>query len=161
MPPIFGIRRSGPDGSVTVYDPEQAQEGLTLYTSGHEAAAWLIDMEGEVLHAWRRPYSTVWEKGGAVRRPQPDTHVYFREAMVYPNGDLLAVYEGVGDTPYGYGLVKLDRDSEVLWSYLAHTHHDLDIAPDGRIYVLTHAFVDEPLEGVRQALPRRGSTIFW
>ena len=145
----------GADGSVTVHDPAHAQDGLTLYTSGHEAAAYLIDMDGEVLHEWRRPYSSVWEKGAAVRRPQPDSHVYFRKAMVYPNGDLLAVYEGVGDTPYGYGMVKLDRNSEVLWSYLAHTHHDLDIGPDGRIYVLTHEFVDEPLEGfARLASPR-------
>jgi hypothetical protein len=146
---------SRPDGSVTVHDPTQAQDGVTLYTSGHEAAAYLIDMDGGVLHEWRRPYSTVWDESAAVRRPQPDSHVYFRKAMVYPNGDLLAVYEGVGDTPYGYGLVKLDRNSEVLWSYLAHTHHDLDIGPDGRIYVLTHEFVDEPLEGFgRLALPR-------
>ena len=145
----------GSDGNVTLHDPARVQEGLTLYTSGHEAAAWLIDMEGEVVHAWRRPYSTVWEKGAAVRQPQPDSHVYFRKAVVYPNGDLLAVYEGVGDTPYGYGLVKLDRDSEVLWSYLAHTHHDIDIAPDGRIYALTHEFVDQPLEGfARLASPR-------
>jgi hypothetical protein len=34
-----------------------------------------------------------------VRCPQPDSHVFFRKALVYPNGDLLVVYEGVGDTP--------------------------------------------------------------
>ena len=136
-----------PERGVTVHDPWRAQAGATLYTSGHEAAAYLIGMDGEVLHEWRRPYSTVWSPGAEVKRPQPDSHVYFRKAMVYPNGDLLAIYEGVGDTPYGYGLVKLDRDSEVLWSYLGHAHHDLDIGPDGRIYVLTHEFVDEPLEG--------------
>jgi hypothetical protein len=131
----------GADGGVTVHEPEHAQDGLTLYTSGHEAAAYLIAMDGQVLHEWRRPYSSVWTEGAAVRRPQPDSHVYFRKAIVYPNGDLLAVYEGVGDTPYGYGVVKLDRNSEVLWSYLAHTHHDLDIGPDGRIYVRLDDFL--------------------
>jgi hypothetical protein len=145
----------GADQSVTVHHPAQAHEGLTLYQSGHEAAAYLIDMDGQVLHEWRRPYSSVWDESAAVKRPQPDSHVYFRKAMVYPNGDLLAVYEGVGDTPYGYGMVKLDRNSEVIWSYLGHTHHDLDVGPDGRIYVLTHEFADEPLEGfARLASPR-------
>ncbi len=140
---------------VTLHEQGFAQDGVTLYTSGHEAAAYLIGMDGAVLHAWRRPYSSVWHANAAVRRPQPDSHVYFRKAMLYPNGDLLAVYEGAGDTPYGYGLVKLDRNSEVVWSYLAHTHHDDDIGPDGRIYVLTHEFVDEPLEGFgRLATPR-------
>jgi hypothetical protein len=89
----------------------------------------------------------VWDESAAVRRPQPDSHVYFRKAMAYPNGDLLAVYEGAGDTPYGYGVVKLDRVSNVIWRYLAHAHHDIDIGPDGRIYVLTHELVDQPLAG--------------
>jgi hypothetical protein len=136
-----------PDQGVTVYDPSRAQDGVTLYTSGHDAAAYLIAMDGQVLHEWRRPFSTVWDPSAAVKRPQPDSHVYFRKAMAYPNGDLLVIYEGVGDTPYGYGVVKLDRDSEVLWSYLANAHHDVDIGPDGRIYALTHEFVDEPLQG--------------
>ena len=143
------------DRGVTVHHPFRAQDGVTLYTSGHEAGAWLIGMDGEVLHEWRRPFSTVWHEGAAVKQPQPDSHVYFRKAMLYPNGDLLVVYEGVGDTPYGYGVVKLDRNSEVLWSYLGHAHHDIDIGPDGRIYVLTHELVDEPLDGFENlASPR-------
>ncbi|WP_119461515.1 arylsulfotransferase family protein [Rhodospirillaceae bacterium SYSU D60014] len=137
----------GPDQGVTTYRPSQAQDGVTLYSSGHDAAAFLVSMEGEVLHEWRRPFSTVWNENAAVKNPQPDSYVYFRKATVYPNGDLLAVYEGAGDTPYGYGVVKLNRDSEVIWSYLSHTHHDIDIGPDGRIYLLTHEFVQEPLDG--------------
>jgi hypothetical protein len=138
---------SRPDRGVTVHNPARVQDGVTLYTSGHEAAAYLVAMDGEVLHEWRRPFSTVWDASAGVKRPQPDSHVYFRKAMVYPTGDLLVVYEGVGDTPYGYGLVKLDRNSEVLWSYPGRAHHDVDIAPDGRIYALTHELVDDPLEG--------------
>lgn len=132
---------------VTNHDPTRAQAGVTLYTSGHDAAAYLISMDGEVLHEWRRPFSTVWHDGAAVQRPQPDSHVYFRKAMVYPNGDLLVIYEGVGDTPYGYGVAKLDWNSQVIWSYLGRAHHDVDIAPDGRIYLLTHEFAHERLEG--------------
>jgi Arylsulfotransferase (ASST) len=143
------------DRGVTAHDGTRAQPGVTLYTSGHEAAAYLIAMDGAVLHAWRRPFSTVWDDSARVRRPQPDSHVYFRKAEVYPNGDLLAIYEGVGDTPYGYGLVKLDRSSEVIWSYLAHTHHDVDIGPDGRIYVLTHELIDQPLDGFDNLAPPR------
>src|SRR3546814_14924452 len=35
-------------------------------------------------------------------------------------------------------MVKLDRDSNVIWSYSGHTHHDFDVAADGRIFALTH-----------------------
>lgn len=129
----------------TVYEPALAQAGLTLYASGHEAAAYLMDMEGRVLHTWRRPYSTVWTEAADVKDPQPDPYVYFRKVKLLDNGELLAIYEGVGDTPYGYGMVKLDRDSNVLWSYLGHTHHNFDVGADGRIYLLTHDFSTVPL----------------
>jgi len=129
-----------------VHDTKTAQEGLTLYTSGHDAAAYLISMEGEVVHEWRRPFSTVWNETSPIRDSQPDSHVYFRKAMVYPNGDLLVVYEGSGDTPFGYGVAKLNKNSELIWSYFGHAHHDIDIGPDGKVYVLTHEFVEEPVD---------------
>jgi hypothetical protein len=69
--------------------------------------------------------------------PQPDTHVYIEKAVLYPNGDLLAVYVAVGDTPWGYGLVKMDKNSRVLWKYLGHAHHDVDVGRDGNVYLLT------------------------
>src|SRR5262245_30750171 len=128
----------------TVYDPAAVQPGLTLYASGHEAAAYLMDVNGRVLHEWRRPYSSVWDETAKVKKPQPDAYVYFRKVRMFPNGDLLAIYEGVGDTPYGYGMVKLDRNSNVLWRFLDYTHHDFDVGPDGRIYVLTHDFSKTP-----------------
>src|SRR5690606_8124695 len=114
---------------------------------GDAPAAYLIDMDGTVLHTWRRPFSTVWQAGvGTLKKPQPDSHVYFRHAHVFPNGDFLGIYEGVGDTPYGYGLVKLDKDSNVVWTYPGRTHHQFDVGPDGRIYVLTHEFVEDNVD---------------
>lgn len=125
----------------------ETQKGLTLYTSGDKAAAYLMDMDGNVVHEWTRPFSSVWSPGkGDIKEPQPDSHVYFRHAHAFPNGDLLAIYEGVGDTPYGYGIVKLNRNSEVLWSYFGHAHHQFSIAPDGKIYALTHEFVNDRLD---------------
>lgn len=130
---------------VTINVAGRVSPGSTLYTSGHQAAAYLVSADGEVLHEWKRPFSRIWNEQAAVRDPQPDTHVYMRKARLLENGDILAVYEGAGDTPYGYGLVRLDRDSNVVWSYLQSVHHDFDIAPDGRIYVLTQEIVDNPL----------------
>jgi hypothetical protein len=135
------------DKGVTAYVPGAAQNGVVLYTSGSEPAAHLIDLQGNVLHTWRRPFSQVWHPSeDGVADPQPDPFVYIRNAHVYPNGDLLALYEGVGDTPYGYGVAKLDRESNLIWSYMGHAHHQLDVGPDGRIYVLTQEIVDDELE---------------
>ncbi|MCE3248237.1 MAG: hypothetical protein K0R41_2062 [Geminicoccaceae bacterium] len=123
---------------VTVYDPARAANGLTLYTTGGGQRAVLISMTGEVVHEWNLPFSAVWDETAAVKQPQPDSLIYFRKAHLYPNGDLLAIYEAAGDTPWGYGLVKMDKNSRPIWKYLQHAHHDLDVGSDGRIYVLTH-----------------------
>lgn len=129
------------------YDRARAQQGLTLYSSAHDHKAFLIDMNGRVAHEWSLPYSRVWDESAAVKQPRPNPFVYIEKAHVFPNGDLLALYTAIGDTPWGYGLVKMDRHSNVIWKYLGHAHHDFDVAPDGAIYVLTHEIVDTDLPG--------------
>lgn len=145
-----------PDKGVTMHEPGKAYEGFTLYTSGSDPAAFLIDMDGEVVHEWRRPFSTVWTPGtGTIEEPRPDEYVHFRHARILPGGELLALYEGTSDTPYGYGLVKLDKDSNVIWFYPGRAHHQFDVAPDGTIYVLTQEIVDAPVEGAGHLTPPR------
>jgi hypothetical protein len=133
---------------VTIHAPSRAQAGLTLYTSGHAPVARLINMDGALVHEWRRPYSAVWDETAVVKRPVPDEQTYIRSAKVLPNGDLLAIYVGVGDTPWGYGMVRLDADSNVVWKYLAQTHHNFTVAPDGRIFALTHEISKQLPQGV-------------
>lgn len=133
---------------VTAYDPGRAYHGYTLYTSGDSARALLIDMHGRVVHQWRRPFSSVWHRGAAVEKPQPDNLIYMRKAHLFPNGDLLAIYIAAGDTPWGYGMVMLDSRSRVKWSYLQHTHHDFDVGPDGRVYALIQHISFTTLKGL-------------
>jgi len=125
---------------VTVFDRTRVTHGYTLYTSGDDNVARLISLDGRVIHEWRRPYSTVWNESAAHSRPHPDSLIYMDKARMLPNGDLIAIYISAADTPWGYGMVKLDKDSNLVWSYLAATHHDFDIAPNGNILVLTHEF---------------------
>jgi hypothetical protein len=140
---------------VTVHDPARAAAGVTLFTSGDGARAVLVSMAGELLHEWRLPFSEVWDETAAVKSPQPDSLIYFRKAHLYPNGDLLAIYEAAGDTPWGYGLVKMDKNSRPIWKYLQHAHHDLDVASDGKIYVLTHEFRSNEYRFWRHLKPPR------
>ena len=64
------LRRAA--SGVTVYDPQRAANGLTLYTTGGGQRAVLISMTGEVVHEWRLPFSEVWDESAAVRVPQPE-----------------------------------------------------------------------------------------
>jgi hypothetical protein len=134
------------DRGVTVWDPLNAQRGFTLYTSGEGTVARLVSMTGSVVHEWSIPYSKVWNKGAAVREPQPDNLIFLRQARLSPNGDLIAIFEAAGHVPSGYGMVKVDKASTPLWSYLQRVHGGFDVAPDGRIFALTQSIreVDGP-----------------
>ena len=147
----FPARRS--ERGVTVHDAARALNGYTLYTSGHDSSAQLIDMNGDVVHEWRRRFSEIWDETSAVKSPAPDEFMYWRKAKLLPDGALLAVYENV-DTPWGYGLAKVDRDSNVVWKYLEQVHHDVEVGQDGRIYTLTHTINHEPYENYPHLTPR-------
>jgi hypothetical protein len=131
-----------PNGGVTVHDAARAFAGYTLYTSGDVQGASLVAMDGETVHEWQLPYDQIWEPSSPVE-PRPAHHIYWRKARVFPNGDLMALIIGVGSTPWGHGLVRMDADSRLVWKFLEPTHHDFAIGDDGRIYVLTHRFMQE------------------
>ena len=96
---------------------ENPHQRAALYTSGHDQKVRLIDMHGDLVREWGLPYSQVWDKSAAVSSPLPDSHVYIEKSHLYPNGDMLALYVAVGDTPWGYGLVKFDKDNKVSKLY--------------------------------------------
>lgn len=127
IPYLQGYQRAGTSSAVTVYERGKAAEGLNLYVSGHDAEAILMDMEGKPLHRWRHPLGRVWPD---LRKLERFSELnYWRRAHLYPNGDLLAIFETVG-------LIMLDRHSNLLWSYRSDVHHDLFVDPEGDIWVL-------------------------
>ncbi len=140
---------------VTIHDPSRAYNGLTLYSAGDGQKVRLISMAGEVVHEWYLPYSAVWDDSAAVRNPRPDADIYVEKAHLLPNGNLIAIYVAVGDSPWGYGMVEMDKDSHVVWKYLQQTHHDFDVGADGKIYALTHAIRDDVVPGQEHLAPPR------
>lgn len=110
-----------------MHDAAAVSPGLSLYTSGHAAEAVLMDRDGRVLHRWRYPLRRLWPDLAAD--PDNARLEYWRRAYLYPNGDLLGIYEG-------FGIVKLDSRSNVLWSHRGGIHHDLEVLPSGEIWVL-------------------------
>jgi hypothetical protein len=94
-------------------------------------------MSGNELHTWHKTFRQVFPSA------PPDKHKWYdkrhwryswRRVHMFNNGDLLAIWEG-------NGMVKLDKDSNIIWSDNAMYHHDLDVAADGRIYALCRKLV--------------------
>jgi outer membrane protein assembly factor BamB len=131
---------------VVTHDPARVQPGLTLFTSGHAPEVYLMDLEGEIVHTWSLPPSKLLS--GSVDPADADPFTYLRKGYLFPNGDLITFFEKVDTTPFGIAIVKVDRDSNIIWSYDAPIHHDFDIGPDGRIYALNTEVVEEPIAGL-------------
>jgi hypothetical protein len=94
-----------------------------------------MDMQGNVVHRWHKAFHDVWPDHPRDRG-QPDVF-FWRRAFVYPNGDLIAIFEGLG-------LIKLDRESNLQWELSSTVHHDLEVLPDGDIWVLTREVRERP-----------------
>jgi hypothetical protein len=124
---VAGSRPASALAGVVRHDRDRARAGYNLYTSGHAPEAVLMDMDGRVLHRWARPYREVWPDSAARRHPD---HDFWRRARLLPGGELLAIVDG-------FGILKLDRDSRVLWARHNGAHHDLELLPGGEILVLT------------------------
>jgi Arylsulfotransferase (ASST) len=125
---LGGVEKQERSG-VTIHDPDAAYDGANFFSSGHAGEAFLMDMDGNVLHRWAKSVPEIWpgfdpeDRVGAT---------WFRRVRLLDNGDILAVYEGVG-------IVKLDKDSNVIWARQNDAHHDLDVQPNGDIVMLTRA----------------------
>jgi outer membrane protein assembly factor BamB len=129
---LAGSQPAPARSGVTVYDRRRALDGLNFYTTGDVPGAVLMDMEGHVLHKWAHGYIEAWT--ASPDRPElrasPKGSGFWRRAHLFDNGDVIAVFDGLA-------ILKVDRDSRLLWVTFGGFHHDLDVMDDGTIYVLT------------------------
>jgi hypothetical protein len=137
---------------VTIDKPGKVFNGFTLCACASMNApstqAFLMNMRGEVVYKWEVAFSKVWSNPPHIQRPAKDCLACFFGCHLYPNGDLLVVLHGLEKMANGYGLVKLDKNSNVVWKYAANVHHDVDVAEDGTIYAIQHEVVDQMPRGL-------------
>lgn len=140
---------SGPEQQPTISvgqidKPDKTCDGFTLCLCSGGPRAVLIDMHGDVVYRWHPAFKTIWPEQPRLRSgPVEESEVYFNDARLFANGDLLALIEGPvnpRNPSNSYGLVKLDKDSRVLWTYTADCHHAFDLGEDGTIYSLSYNF---------------------
>lgn len=124
-----GVSPAGSASGTTVWSRDRAFPGLNLSTDGYQAQALLTDMAGNVLHTWQCPFSEAFPVSDSFDG-DPGTYNW-RRVKLLPDGELLAIFNE-------HGLVKLDRDSNRIWAYEEHVHHDVEVSDDGDIWVLTN-----------------------
>lgn len=130
LPYLKGYNLAPDAENVTVYDERLAYNGLNFVVSADAPMAYIMDMKGNKLHEWRKDFEDVWPEPFDVAGLDQDKE-YWKPAWPLENGDLFAIFSD-------FGLIKLDKNSNLLWSYKGRTHHDLFSVENGNIYVLTH-----------------------
>jgi hypothetical protein len=128
-------------GGLTVWDKERAFEGMTFMTlyRDEQYGASLIDITGRRVHSWHVAFSEVWPEADHVISQAPDEAIQIHGAHLYPNGDIVFNFES-GNFPFGGGMVKIDYDSNLIWSLSENTHHSIYVDSDGNIWACAHKF---------------------
>lgn len=120
-------------GGVTVRETAAMAPGatfLTLYT-GERFLGRLVDASGATLHEWHAAFRDVWGADPPhVQSAGEDSIIEWHGVHLFPDGGVLLNFEG-HLFPYGGGLVRLDRDSRVVWRLARNTHHDVEVTDDG------------------------------
>jgi hypothetical protein len=112
----------------------------TLYTSTHDTTARLIDNHGQEVHTWSFQYHDLFKDTSHIVSigKLKNQYFYLRDFHLYENGDIILMISAGGVTPWGMGFVKLDKNSNVLWTYTGYVNNDFDIGDDGIIYTIEH-----------------------
>lgn len=139
------------DGSVRNGSGEGG--GATFYTSGDRPRASLVDGRGRELASWELSFEESGLARSVFQRPAEPSRVFWRDAQLYPNGDVVAIYEGAGRVPSGQGLVMVDQTSDLKWKYAGQTHSDIAVGQEGEVYALTHRY-RQTSEALRRRFPQ-------
>ncbi len=118
---------------VVKHEAEAAYQGLNLYGSLTRSEAHLRTMEGDLVHTWSAEgvFSNRQNFPAAAGTLEQIDEITPGLIIAELHGEHLLAIEAFS------GLVKLDAASQVVFALHNNAHHDLDVAADGSIYVLT------------------------
>jgi hypothetical protein len=137
-----------------VHDPDRVAPGVTFVVGYGQGGfqALLVDRDGAVLHRWRGRFSEVFGRAPQLRWQARDETIAWHGAHLFQDGSILFNFQD-NSFPYGSGLVKLDRESRVLWTLAANTHHDVTVDEDGVIWVPAQRYRPDGVPGLAHLAP--------
>lgn len=141
------------DGARTL-DAANVEPGLTFVVgNGRDGfGAWLIDQDGTVRHRWQGKYSEIFGKAPQLMWQARDSTIAWHGSHLYPDGSIVFNFQD-NSFPYGSGLVKLDKDSNVVWKVDRNTHHDVSVDDEGNLWVPAQHYRPEGIPGLGNLKP--------
>ena len=126
--PVEQQRQRRMGTGLTAWDPTKTFDGLTLFAASLGTGAYLVDMEGQVVHTW-----DITEAGG-------DSSVWFVDLL--ENGNLFAiVHKATGEAPpfvfQGGIMMEIAWDGGIVWQFEdPDQHHDARLLANGNLLLL-------------------------
>ncbi len=138
--------------SKIVRNISQTQEGLSLVTkiaAERNISAKIIDLNGNTVHEWKIDWFKMWPNPQhlpkkLVPQSKPGTNIH--GAVVMENGDLIFNFESKG-------LIRIDRDGEVIWRLPYLTHHSIHQHDDGNLWVSGTKYQTEKVSRLPNLIP--------
>jgi hypothetical protein len=129
-------------GGVVVHSQTQAVSGFNFFNARHERAATLINMKGDVVHRWQSDATGRVFQEYQERYPQqvPGYLEGWNYVELLADGGILAIGTH-------HSILRLDRESKLVWKRDLAVHHDLDVGVDGRIYTLVDSLRTVEIDG--------------
>jgi hypothetical protein len=130
---FYGPQRDSGKGVVAL-NTGKTYGDYTFFFSAFSQKAYVIDLDGNVIHQWRLNAESLPPGPDAHNNPLFPDAVW--RAFLQPNGDVIALY--CGSDPWGRayvakGIFRVDKDSKLLWSHRDYNHHDVQILPGGNL----------------------------
>lgn len=114
---------------VTALDRERVDRGYVLFVPKPRYEALLVDVNGDVVHRWASETGRLTEAQAAR---WPDFFAGWQTVSMARNGDLFAILTR-------RGVLKLEWNSRLVWMTEIPAHHDVAVAENGDIYLLTES----------------------
>ncbi len=149
--PWYYIRLNKPPSEL-VSDAGEPYEGLTLVTkmaAERNIAAEIVDLDNETVHKWNIDWFKIWPNAkhlpeNVIPKEKPGTHI--SGVNVMDNGDLVF--------NFGYlGLVRIDRNGEVVWRLPYQTHHSIHKDDDDNLWVCGTKYHTEIIPSLPHIVP--------
>ena len=80
------------DEGITIHQRDRVFASMNLFTSGHAPAAYLMDMDGEILDSWRYSFEDLWDE----ERPEGNSGDFGGRGPCFAHGHVSASSGGRG-----------------------------------------------------------------
>jgi len=103
----------------------------------------LIDMDGTRLYQWNFDMREIW---GSSPHTDRSAGKWFGRGNTHIHGNVLLPDGSIVLNLDNFGMLKLNRDSEVVWKLDMRTHHSIYMDNDNNFWVCCRVWHEEPVK---------------